>query len=183
MSGSCFRTRIERRAYAEVGERAGFKSGNIYLLDQPFADAIALDIPVRKTRGTMTVNIGAGHTVISVVSAGQIVIGRTLRQCGNSIDEAVCDAVRKKTNVRIGIKTANRLVRALADMNDSDDARKMYGIDSLTGVPGEVIVNANLVNTAAKNELLGIAEELKTEFPSLNFEKITFCSGILTLSR
>ena len=46
-------------------------------------------------------------------------------------------------------------------MNDSDDARKMYGIDSLTGVPGEVIVNANLVNTAAKNELLGIAEELK----------------------
>ena len=34
-----------------------------------------------------------------------------------------------------------------------------------------------------EEEFYCIAEELKTEFPSLNFEKITFCSGILTLSR
>ena len=34
-----------------------------------------------------------------------------------------------------------------------------------------------------EEEFYCIAEELKTEFPSLNFEKITFCSGILTLFR
>lgn len=34
-----------------------------------------------------------------------------------------------------------------------------------------------------EEEFYCIAEKLKTEFPSLNFEKITFCSGILTLSR
>ena len=33
------------------------------------------------------------------------------------------------------------------------------------------------------SEIYYIAEELKSEFPNLSFEKITFCSGILTISK
>ena len=32
-------------------------------------------------------------------------------------------------------------------------------------------------------EIYCIAEELRTEFPNLCFEKITFCSGVLIISR
>ena len=44
-------------------------------------------------------------------------------------------------------------------------------------------VREEVGNEWDEEEFYCIAEELKTEFPSLNFEKITFCSGILTLSR
>ena len=44
-------------------------------------------------------------------------------------------------------------------------------------------VKEEVGNEWDEEEFYCIAEELKTEFPSLNFEKITFCSGILTLSR
>lgn len=33
------------------------------------------------------------------------------------------------------------------------------------------------------SEIYCIAEELRAEFPNLQFEKITFCSGVLMLSR
>lgn len=33
------------------------------------------------------------------------------------------------------------------------------------------------------SEIYCIAEELRTEFPNLRFEKVTFCSGVLTLSK
>ena len=45
------------------------------------------------------------------------------------------------------------------------------------------VVREEVGNEWDEEEFYCIAEELKTEFPSLNFEKITFCSGILTLSR
>ena len=45
------------------------------------------------------------------------------------------------------------------------------------------VVREEAGNEWDEEEFYCIAEELKTEFPSLNFEKITFCSGILTLSR
>ena len=44
-------------------------------------------------------------------------------------------------------------------------------------------VREEVGNEWDEEEFYCIAEELKTEFPSLNFEKITFCSWILTLSR
>lgn len=44
-------------------------------------------------------------------------------------------------------------------------------------------VREEVGNEWDEEEFYCIVEELKTEFPSLNFEKITFCSGILTLSR
>lgn len=44
-------------------------------------------------------------------------------------------------------------------------------------------VREEVGNEWDEEEFYCIAEELKTEFPSLNFEKITFCSGILTLFR
>lgn len=34
-----------------------------------------------------------------------------------------------------------------------------------------------------EDEFYCIVEELKQDFPNLSFEKITFCSGVLVLSR
>ncbi len=33
------------------------------------------------------------------------------------------------------------------------------------------------------DEIYCVVDELKSEFPNLNFEKVTFCSGILMLSK
>ena len=96
----------------------------------------------------MIVNVGAGQTVISVIAGGQIVISKRILTGGRSIDEAICDIVRRRTNVLIGMRTANRLKHAMADCYETDDARKMYGMDTLSGVPKEVVVTSEMLREA-----------------------------------
>ena len=41
---------------------------------EPIADAIAMDIPLKKTKGSMIVNIGAQSTEISVIADGKVIM-------------------------------------------------------------------------------------------------------------
>ena len=161
-------SRIERRAFLEIGLIAGFRGNRIFLIDQPMCDALSLGIPVQRTKGSMIINIGAQHTVISVIAGGQIIISERVLTGGKRIDEAICDMVRRKTNVLIGTRTAGRVKHAIADCMESDDARRMIGMDTLSGVPGEVIVTADIVREAMFSELsraAGGAKRILTRIP------------------
>ncbi|MBQ6469658.1 MAG: rod shape-determining protein [Lachnospiraceae bacterium] len=146
-------SRIERKAFCEIGLIAGFRENRIFLVDQPLCDALSLGIPIQRTKGSMIINVGAQHTVISVIAGGQVILSERVLTGGKRIDEAICDTVRRKTNVLIGTRTAGRVKHAIADCYESDDARRMFGMDTLSGVPGEVVVTADLVREAMLSEL------------------------------
>ena len=154
-------SKIERRAYREIGLIAGFRPREIFLIDQPLCDALSLGVAADTTKGSMIVNIGAQHTVISVFAGGQIVISERIMTGGKKIDEAIADLVRRRTNVMIGLRTASRVKHAIADCYETEDARKMIGMDTLSGVPGEVVVTSDLVREAMIGELSRAAEEAK----------------------
>ena len=155
-------SRIEKRAFIDVGLLAGFRQNNIYLVDGPLADALAVGLPIHRTKGSMIVNVGAGQTVISVIAAGQIVISKKILIGGRSVDEAICEIVRRNTNVLIGMRTANRLKHAMADCYETEDARKMYGMDTLSGVPKEVVVTSGMIREALIGELERVAQETRS---------------------
>ena len=48
---------IEKRAYYTIGNSN--RKNKIYMVDKTIADAVALGIPIKKTKGSMVVNIGA----------------------------------------------------------------------------------------------------------------------------
>lgn len=154
---------IERRAYYAVAHAGTLKKPRVYLVERPICDAIALGIPINRTRGSMIVNIGAQSTEISIIANEQVIISKTIHIGGKQLNESICDIVRRKNNLLIGKRTARRLKVAIANMSgELREARKIVGVNTLSGIPRESIVSASLIYEAIREPLHNVAVELKT---------------------
>lgn len=89
-------TEIEKRAYYSVARRGKLKKCRVYLVEKPIADALALGIPLHRTRGSMIVNMGAQSTEVSVLADGRVIMSRMIPSGGKKFDEAIAAAVRRK---------------------------------------------------------------------------------------
>jgi len=151
-------TEIEKRAYyAIAGGRA-----KVLLVEKPIADALALGLPIMKTKGSLLVNIGGESTEISAFADQRVIISKVVKIGGHHLDEAIISDVRKRTETHISYKTATRLKNALASFDESNkEARKIVGIDSVTGLPKTAIITAALVNQSLKDAFNKITAEIK----------------------
>ncbi len=59
--------------------------------------------------GNMVVDIGGGTTDIAVISLSGIVYSRSLRTAGNQMDEAISEHVKRKHNLLIGERMAEKI--------------------------------------------------------------------------
>jgi rod shape-determining protein MreB len=156
-------TEIEKRAYYTIASSGDLRRSKVFLVEKPIADAIGLGIPIMKTNGSMLVNIGGESTEISVIADQRVIISKVLPVGGNSLDTAICNAVRKRTSTHIGHRTGTRLKNALAYFQSgAKEARKVVGIDSISGLPKTAIVTAGIVNTAIDEPIRRIADEIQT---------------------
>ena len=71
-------TQIEKRAYYMLTRNVAFRNTTVYLVNRPIADALALGISVRNTKGDMIVNIGAQSTEFSIITGGKIIISKKI---------------------------------------------------------------------------------------------------------
>lgn len=155
-------TEIERRSYYTIAHKGRLKNCRMYLVDKPIADALALGIPLNRTRGSMIVNIGAQSTEISVIADARVIFGKTVPIGGKQFNESICNLNRRKNNFQIGLKTAKRLKIALADLDcDRMEGRKVRGVDGTTGLPMEGIVTSSVVNEAILADVYRLGEEIK----------------------
>ena len=135
---------IEQRAYYTIGNSN--RKNKIYMVNKTIADAVALGIPINNTKGSMIVNIGAQSTEISVIERGKIVLSKIIAMGGAQLNEAIVNEVRKNYNLHIGNRTARRLKFSLAYLKeDIKEARKIVGIDSLSGLPREGIIPSDMI--------------------------------------
>lgn len=179
-------TEIERRAYYTVAHRGKLRRSRIFLVEKPFADAIAFDIPLRGNSGSMIVNMGAQSTDLSVVADARVIISRAIPSGGHSINDAIIAAVRRKNQFLISEKTAKRLKLSLTDLDGAKmEARKVDGIDTANGLPRTGIVTTYTVTQAVEAQLAALCEEI-TRFlqripPQIRTgildEGIYFCGG------
>jgi rod shape-determining protein MreB len=179
-------TEIERRAYHTIAHRGALNRSRIYAIERPIADALSFGIPVHQTNGTMIVNIGAQSTSMSVIADSRVVISHMLPVGGHSINEAIVAAVRRRNSFLISTKAAKRLKLSLTDLSGGKmEARKVYGIDTKSGLPRQGIVTTYTVSSAVSSQTALIAEEidrfLKRIPPqirsSIYEEGICFCGG------
>lgn len=75
----CDMTEIERRSYYTIAHKGALKNCRMYLVDKPIADALALGIPINRTKGSMIVNIGAQSTEISVIANARVIFPESSR--------------------------------------------------------------------------------------------------------
>jgi len=163
-------TQVEKRAVRDSAESAG--SREIYLIEQPMAAAIGAGLSVQEPVGNMVVDIGGGTTEVAIISLSGIVYSQSLRVAGDEIDEAIITHIKKKHNLLIGERTAERVkielgsAYPLSDLEDATIAVKGRSIRE--GIPKVIEITSEEVREAIQgpvNEILASIKEALEEVP------------------
>jgi len=87
-------TSVETRAVHEAGLGAG--SRDVYLIQQPLAAALGVDLPIGTPSGNMLISLGGGTNQAAVLAMNGIVSAETSRTGGLRMDDAIVNYTRKK---------------------------------------------------------------------------------------
>lgn len=156
-------TEIEKRAYYSVAQSGRFRKSKVLLVERPVADAFALGLPIIKTRGSMIVNIGAATTEISVIADSRVIISKIIPLGGDHFNQEILNNIRRRNNFFVSLRTAGRLKTSLADLKQERKlARKIVGVDCVSGLPRERIVTSTTINESILSSVKEIAEEIRT---------------------
>lgn len=156
-------TEVEKRAFYDVIASSSLKTKKIRIVEKPIADALGAGLDVMDATGRLIVNIGADTTEISLISLGGIVQSRLLKVGGTKFDEAILQAVKKKHNLVIGMKSAERLKMNLASgiKEDEEVTFDVMGRNLITGLPNKVTVTNHLIYDAMSESLSSIIDSIK----------------------
>ncbi len=146
-------TPVERRALINSLERAG--AGRVFLIPQTKATAIGAGLPIAEPLASLVCTIGGGTTEIAVLSLGQIVASRSLRQAGDALDEAIVEYVRRKFSLRMGIQSAEQLKRQIgcAAPREQELTAEVRGLDLISGVPRKALLTSEELRAALAEPL------------------------------
>ncbi len=151
-------TSVESRAVHEAVLQAG--SREAYLIQQPLAAALGVDLPIGSPSGNMVICMGGGTTQAAVISMYGIVAAETMRSGGQQLDEAVAAYVRKKYGVIVGQPTAEQLkIRIGAAVpQDKEESLEVQGQDQVSGLPRPVTLTTGEVVEALQEPLKQVIE-------------------------
>jgi rod shape-determining protein MreB len=151
-------TSVERRAVYEAVLEAG--SREAYLIQQPLAAAIGIDLPINSPSGNMVICLGGGCSEAAVMAMYGIVSAETLRAGGLDLDEAIINYVRRKYGVVIGQITAEHLKLRVgaAVPQDTENSMEMQGQDQVTGLPRPVTLTTGEIVEALQDPLKQVIE-------------------------
>ena len=157
-------TPVEQRAFFNVLNTSR-QTSHVRLIDKGIADAVSIGLDVLGPSGHMIVNIGADTTEISVIASGKVIIGQTLRTGGKKLDEDIATMIRRKFNLNIGLKTAERLKNNLAFMiNGPRLEQKVFGIHTLSGLPKSDMIPSLAVSVAIIDTIDHIIDAVRGVF-------------------
>ncbi|MFA6215141.1 MAG: rod shape-determining protein [Patescibacteria group bacterium] len=155
-------TEVEKKAVEDVVLSAGARE--VYLVENVIATAIGARLPIQDPSGNMIVDLGGGVTEIAVISLSGVVAWKSLRTAGNKLNQDVMQFARSEFNLLIGEGVAEDIKIKAAKIIESGEPieLKMRGRDLLTGLPKEVIINAEQVKAALQRSVLTIIEGIKS---------------------
>jgi rod shape-determining protein MreB len=151
-------TSVESRAVQEAVLEAGARE--VFLIPQPLAAAIGIDLPINTPTGNMILNMGGGATQAAVLAMFGVVSAGTLRKGGADFDEAIATYVRRKYGLVIAQPTAERIkleIGAAVPM-DSKAGIEVQGQDQVTGLPQPLTLTTDEVVEALQAPLKEVVE-------------------------
>ena len=154
-------TSVERRAVQEAGLGAGARE--VYLIPQPLAAAIGIDLPIKTPTRNMVISIGAGTTQAAIISMNGLVSAETSPVAGLRLDDAIINTVRKKYGLIIGQPTAEQLKLRIGSALPVEDEHTMevQGQDQVSGLPRPVSLSTNEIVDALEQPLQEIVNVIK----------------------
>jgi len=146
-------TAVERKAVRDAAIRTGARWEG--LIDEPMAAAIGCDMPIEEAGGNMIVDIGGGTTEVAVISLGGVVVSSSIRVAGDELDRAIIDYARRRFNLQIGERTAERIKITIGAAHPQSENlnTEMRGMDQVTGLPKVVEVTTEDIREAMSEKI------------------------------
>lgn len=141
-------TQVEKRAVIDSAFRA--KASEVYLVEQAMVAAIGAGLPITEPSGNMIVDIGGGTTDIAVISLSGIVYSRSVRLAGNEMDDAITQYIKRKYNLLIGERTAERIKMEIGSAYPLDEPLSMEikGRNLIEGIPKTLVITDDEIREA-----------------------------------
>jgi rod shape-determining protein MreB and related proteins len=154
-------TQVEKRAVIDAAYRA--KATEVHLVEQAMMAAIGVGLPVTEPGGNMMVDIGGGTTDSAIISLCGVVCARSLRIAGNHMDEVITNYLKRKYNLQIGERTAERIKIEIGSAHklDRPTTREIKGRGLLEGLPKTVTVDDNEIREALGESVSTIVSAIR----------------------
>jgi rod shape-determining protein MreB len=154
-------TEVEKRAVRESALSASARE--VFLVEEPMAAAIGAGLPITEPSGNMIIDIGGGTTEVAVISLSGIVYANSVRVGGDKMDESILNFVKRKYNLLIGERTAERIKIEIGTAYPVDEVRTMVvkGRDLVAGVPKTLEINTEDIREALTEPVNSIVEASK----------------------
>ena len=154
-------TEVEKRAVKESAESAGARE--VYLIEEPMAAAIGAGLPITEPTGNMIVDIGGGTTEVAVISLAGVVFSKSVRVGGDKMDEAIAQYIKRKYNLLVGERTAERIKITIGSAYPAQEIQTMEikGRDLVAGVPKTVEISDEEIRDSLLEPINQIVEAVR----------------------
>ena len=154
-------TEVEKKAVIETIENAGARES--FLISEPIAAAIGVDIPIEKSSGNMIIDIGGGTTEIAVLSLSGIVAAESLKIAGDEMNQAIINYLKNNYRVVIGENTAEEIkIKAGSAVElDEEITIEIKGKSTTSPSPFHFTASSKQIREALQEPINKIVEAVK----------------------
>lgn len=153
-------TNVEQRAVYDAAHNAGARE--VYIVEEPMAAAVGLDLPVREPVGSMVIDIGGGTADIAVISLSGVVQSKNLKVAGDKLNTDIINHLRDEFKILVGEKTAEEIKIKIGGIDSSEIVESpVRGRDLLTGLPRQVMVNNHDMRNAISDSISILVDGVK----------------------
>jgi len=141
----------------------------VRLIDEPVAAAAGAGFDLTGGAGGFVVDIGGGTTEVAAVAGWRVVRSQSLRKAGNTMDEAIVQALRNELGLIISQRAARHLKTTLGVTGGADGFAEAVGLDLKQRAPRTEYVPGFLVANALEPIVAAIAatvHEMLSEIPA-----------------
>jgi len=142
---------------------------NVRLIDEPVAAAAGAGFDLTGGVGGFVVDIGGGTTEIAAVAGWRVVRAQSLRKAGNTMDEAITQAVRNELSLIISQRAARQLKTTLGVSGGAESWEEVVGLDVAHRSPRTEYIPGSLVAAALEPIVTTIAtavHEMLSDIPA-----------------
>ncbi|MCA9351168.1 rod shape-determining protein [Patescibacteria group bacterium] len=153
-------TNVEHRAVYDAAHNAGARE--VYIIEEPMAAAVGLDLPVLEPVGSMVIDIGGGTTDVAVISLAGVVQSKNMKIAGDKLNQDIVTYLRDEFKILVGEKTAEEIKIKIGVISDHENLEsEIRGRDIITGLPRQILVNNHDIREAISRSIATIVDGVK----------------------
>jgi len=155
-------TEVEKRAVRDSLKNAGVRE--IFLIEEPIAAAVGMQLPIEASTGSIVVDVGGGTTEVAVMSLGGVVVSESRKIGGDDMDAAIDRYLRNRYSVFVGEQICEQIKINIGTAVRLEEEKTMAvkGRNMITGIPNTVDLTSNEVYQALRETIESVVGAVRS---------------------